>query len=150
MADLRSAPLFELTVRFGEADESRSVGQGGRGERVIAPAASGSFEGEHLRGVVVPPWPDYILRRPDGVSEHEIRAVLQTDDGALIYMQYEGIGHRQDLGPLGSAEGALYFRTVARFETEAARYAWLNRVIAVAVSHPAGPRQLGWSFHAIL
>ncbi|MFN8638134.1 MAG: DUF3237 domain-containing protein [Dehalococcoidia bacterium] len=150
MATLDSVPLFELTVVFPETDESHAIGNGGRGERLVAPAASGTFEGEHLRGVVLPPWPDYILRRADGVTEHEIRAVLRTDDGALIYMQYDGLGHRLDLGPLGGTDGPLYFRTAARFETEAEQYAWLNRILAVAVSHAAGPRRLGWSVHAIL
>jgi len=149
MAGLESTLLFELTVRFGDTDMRLLVGDGGRGRRVVAPAVSGTFEGPHLRGTVVPPWPDYIVDRPDGVTEHEIRAVLRTDDGALIYMDYEGIGHRQALGPLRDGE-AFYFRTLIRFETGDARYAWLNRVLAVGVSHAAGPGALGWSVHAIL
>jgi hypothetical protein len=150
LAELSSIELFELTVGFGDDDRSHAVGIGGRGERVIAPAASGTFEGKYLSGEVLPPWPDYILRRADGVSEHDIHAVLKTTDDALIYMQYEGVGHRLGLGPLGGAEGTLYYRTVARFETASESYSWLNRIIAVAVSHPAGPRQLGWTVHAIV
>ncbi|TAJ21740.1 MAG: DUF3237 domain-containing protein [Dehalococcoidia bacterium] len=149
MADLATTLLFELTVDFGTQDMRMQVGNGGRGKRTVAPAASGTFEGPHLRGEVVPPWPDYITERGDGVIEHEIRAVLRTHDGALIYMDYEGIGHRQPLGPLRESE-SFYFRTLIRFETGDARYAWLNRVLAVGVAHPLAGAGLGWRVHAIL
>lgn len=103
MVDLITTPLLELTVRHGAQDTRLQVGDGGRGKRTLAPAESGAFEGPCLRGVVVPPWPDYIVERPDG----EIRAVLRTDDGALIYMDYVGIGHRQPLRPLHAAKHLL-------------------------------------------
>lgn len=149
MADLESVPLFELTVRFGAQDMRLQAGDGGRGKRTVAPAESGTFDGPYLRGKVVPPWPDYILERADGVIEHEIRAILRTDDGALIYMEYEGIGHRQQLAPLRDGE-AFYFRTLIRFETGDPRYAWLNRVLAIGIAHPLVAGSLGWSVHAIL
>ncbi len=149
MADLESRPLFELVVRFHDVDARRVVGEWAAGERIVAPAAGGTFEGEHLRGEVLEPWPDYLIHRRDGVTDHDIRAVLRTDDGALIYLRYEGIGHREGLGPLGE-DRPFYFRCFARFETGAERYAWLNRILAVMVAHPVDGSGLGWSVHAIL
>ena len=49
---------------------------------------------------------------------------LETDDGALIHMTFEGI--RDDRAP-----GAPYFRTLPRFETAEAKYSFLNRLLAV-------------------
>ena len=56
--------------------------------------------------------------------ELDLRITLETDDGALIHMTFEGI--RDDAAP-----GAPYFRTVPRFETAAPRYSFVNRLVAV-------------------
>ena len=61
-------------------------------------------------------------------------ANLCVSDGALIYMSYPGIGHRNSLGPLGDLEeGELYFRVTPRFETAAEQYRWLNGLVSVGV-----------------
>jgi Protein of unknown function (DUF3237) len=65
-----------------------------------------------------------VVKRADGVLELDLRITLETDDGALIHMTFEGI--RDDAAPGGS-----YFRTLPRFETADARYAFLNRLLAV-------------------
>jgi hypothetical protein len=54
----------------------------------------------------------------------DLRITLETDDGALIYMTFEGV--RDDGAP-----GAPYFRTTPRFETAEPKYAFLNRLLAV-------------------
>jgi hypothetical protein len=41
------------------------------------------FEGDRLRGKVLPGGADWTLKRPDGVVELDLRITLQTDDGAL-------------------------------------------------------------------
>jgi hypothetical protein len=152
MDELRSKFLFEVRVRHGEPMIRYDAGDGGRGARSLVPAADGTFEGPYLRGELLPPLPDYLVQRGDGVIEHDIRAVLRTDDGATVYMEYTGMGHRQGLGPLDEADAAeaLYFRTIARFETGAAQYQWLNRLLAVGVFQPAGAGAVGWRFYAIL
>jgi hypothetical protein len=149
-AELRGEFLFEMTVQFGEGSTQTTVGEGGRGVRRVAPASGGTFKGSHLSGKLLGPLPDYIVARPDGVTEHDIRAVLQTNDGALIYMEYWGIGHRLSLGPVGNgADGDFYFRVACRFETSAEQYQWLNRVLAVGVFQPQAQRAVGWRVYAI-
>jgi hypothetical protein len=88
------------------------------------PIVGGSFEGERLRGKVLPNGDDWTVKRADGVVELDLRVTLETDDAALIHLTFEGI--RND-----SAPGALYFRTLPRFETAAQKYAFLNRLLAV-------------------
>src|SRR5437667_5426651 len=89
---------------------AQKIGAVPHGTRVTAPITSGHFEGPRLRGKVLAGGGDWTLQRADGVLELDLRITLETDDGALIHMTFEGI--RDDRAP-----GAPYFRTVPRFET---------------------------------
>jgi hypothetical protein len=112
-----------MTLRLTTAP-TQDVGAGPHGTRVTFPITGGSFEGERLRGEVLPGGDDWTVKRSDGVMELDLRITLETDDGALIHMTFEGI--RDDGAP-----GAPYFRTVPRFETAAPKYSFVNRLLAV-------------------
>ncbi|MFT3926996.1 MAG: DUF3237 domain-containing protein [Myxococcales bacterium] len=118
---MRTRPLFALKLSTGPIQD---LGKTPVGARVIYPITGGTFEGERLRGNVLPAGGDWTTQRADGVTELDLRITLATDDGALIYMTFAGI--RDD-----HAEGAPYFRTLPRFETAAPQYAFLNRLLAV-------------------
>jgi hypothetical protein len=112
-----------MSVRFTTAP-TQNVGAGPHGTRITFPITGGSFEGDRLRGKVLPGGNDWVVKRPDGVLELDLRVTLETYDGALIHMTFEGI--RNDDAP-----GTPYFRTLPRFETAAPQYAFLNRLLAV-------------------
>jgi hypothetical protein len=112
-----------MSVRFTTAP-TQNVGAGPHGTRITFPITGGAFEGDRLRGRVLPGGNDWVVKRPDGVLELDLRVTLETYDGALIHMTFEGI--RNDDAP-----GAPYFRTLPRFETAAPQYAFLNRLLAV-------------------
>jgi hypothetical protein len=112
-----------LTLRLNTAP-TQDIGAGPRGTRVTFPITGGSFEGDRLRGKVLPGDDDWTVKRSDGVIELDLRVTLETDDGALIHMTFEGI--RDDGAP-----GAPYFRTVPRFETAEPKYSFLNRLLGV-------------------
>jgi hypothetical protein len=118
---MRSRPL--MTLRLSTA-RTQNVGAGPRGTRLTFPIIGGSFEGDRLRGKVLPGGGDWVLKRPDGVLELDLRITLETDNGALIHMTFDGI--RDD-----AAKGAPYFRTLPRFETADTKYSFLNRLLAV-------------------
>lgn len=118
---IRSQPL--MTLRLATAP-TQEVGAGPYGTRVTYPIIGGSFQGDRLRGTVLPGGDDWTVRRPDGVIELDLRITLETDDGALIHMTFTGL--RDDGAP-----GAPYFHTLPRFETAAPRYSFLNRLLAV-------------------
>jgi hypothetical protein len=113
---------------------TQDVGPGPHGTRVTFPITGGSFDGDRLRGKVLPGGDDWTIKRSDGVIELDLRVTLETDDGALIHMTFEGI--RDDAAP-----GGPYFRTTPRFETAAAKYSFLNRLLAIGSgkSTPDGP-----------
>src|SRR6202163_775643 len=107
------------------------------GTRIIAPITSGAFEGPRLRGKVLGGG-DWTISRSDAVLELDLRITLETDDGALIGMTSFGLRHgpAEVLAALARGESVdpstYYFRTAPRFETSAPRYAFLNRLVAVA------------------
>ena len=118
---MRSRALMSLRLRTAP---TQVIGAGPRGSRITFPIIGGSFEGDRLRGKLLPSGDDWTVKRSDGVTELDLRITLETDDGALIYMTFEGI--RDDGAP-----GAPYFRTVPRFETAETKYSFLNRLLAV-------------------
>ena len=85
---LRSEFLCILT---GLVAPPRDIGATARGTRRYYPAIGGSFEGPRLRGEVLPDGGDWLLMRPDGVLEQDVRITLRTDDGAFIYVRYAGM-----------------------------------------------------------
>ena len=128
---MRTRPL--MTLRLTTAP-TQNVGAAPHGTRITYPIIGGSFEGDRLRGQVLPGGGDWALKRPDGVVELDLRITLATDDGALVHMTFEGI--RDDAAP-----GAPYFRTLPRFEAAEPKYSFLNRLISVGVGEirPDGP-----------
>ena len=118
---MRSRPLMSLRLSTGPR---QNIGAGPHGSRITVPITGGSFEGDRLRGKVLPSGDDWTVKRSDGVTELDLRIMLETDDGALIHMTFEGI---RDEG----APGGPYLRTLPRFETAEAKYSFLNRLLAV-------------------
>jgi hypothetical protein len=84
MISLRSELLFTLTGRVSPPQE---IGASPSGQRRIIPVEGGEFEGPKLRGKVLPGGADWMLVRPDGVAQINVRMTLQTDDGDLIFMK---------------------------------------------------------------
>ena len=67
-----------------------------------------------------------MLRLNSTTSKLDVRVVLETDDGELIYSYYEGFIHM-------NADGSYYFRTNPVFQTSSKKYNWLNHTIAIGV-----------------
>ncbi len=127
--------LFRAEITLGSAQE---LGAAPLGHRRIIPITGGRFAGERLSGRVLAGGADWQVVRADGVAELDARYTLETADGALIYVRNRGYRHgpREVLERLSAGENvdpALYYmRTTPLFETGDGRYAWLNRIVAVA------------------
>ena len=75
---------------------------------------------------------------PSGVMRLDVRATLKTDDGALIYMSYNGvmqlapeIAQKLMGGVVLKAEDIANFVAAPTFETSSPKYAWLNGIQAI-------------------
>ncbi len=144
MAEIRTTHLFTLKLQVAGMQQIGATPGGGRRVGLVA---GGSFQGERLHGEVLPGGADWLMDRPDKATTLDVRLVLQTHDGAAIGMTYRGMRH----GPAAVMErlnrgeridpASYYFRIAVRFETAAAKYDWLNRVIAVGTGDrlPEGP-----------
>ncbi|MEX2237131.1 MAG: DUF3237 domain-containing protein [Dehalococcoidia bacterium] len=138
--ELHTEFLLDLVV---DIKPPVSTGAGPLGNRLIFDATGGSFEGPKLKGELLPSGGDWLLMRPDGVMELDVRCTLKTDDGALIFAHYRGVLKAEPAilarfagdDPPGPDE--FYFRTTPRFETGDERYAWLNSVVCVGIGRPA-------------
>jgi hypothetical protein len=97
------------------------------GMRVIAEVESWTVEGERinakLRGHAAADWMTVSAAM---IGTIDARGLLETDDGALIYTWYHG---RLDLS---GGVGASPTYAAPLYETGDERYAWLNKVQAVA------------------
>jgi Protein of unknown function (DUF3237) len=150
---MKTRLLMTMQVRVGTL---LNIGAVPHGTRRTASLGGGTFEGPRLRGTILPGSSvDWQLLRSDGVLEMDLRFTLRTDDGALISMRSFGLRHgpSEVIAAIGRGEtvdpSTYYFRTVPRFDTAHAAYAFLNRLIAVASGdrRPEGPV---YTIHEIL
>jgi Protein of unknown function (DUF3237) len=132
---MRLEPLMNL---HADLKPPAGIGVGPFGGRQIYDVTGGTFEGERLRGRLLPSGGDWLLVDAGGVGRLDVRATLETDDGALIYVQYYGVVVINDKvvsagqGGPPTEYGDTEFFTQPRFETGDARYDWLNRAMAIA------------------
>jgi Protein of unknown function (DUF3237) len=141
---VRTQPLFVMRL---DVRKLLIVGATPGAYRRIGVVPGGSFEGERLSGEVLDGGSDWQTVRNDGSMTLNVRLVLKTRDDALIGMTYQGVRH----GPPDVVERiergevvdptSYYFRINPSFETAAAKYDWINRVVGVGIGHrsPDGP-----------
>jgi hypothetical protein len=125
------APAFEyLGTLHAETGARTVVENGPQGTRTIVQIVGGRFEGPRVKASVQTPSGDWITNRADGSYRLDVRLTLKTDDGALLLVTYNGIGHTTETG--------ASLRAAPLFETGDSRYTWLTRLQAVAVGERVG------------
>jgi hypothetical protein len=152
MLELKSEFLCELV---GDLDEPEQIGMTPKGMRMIYPIVGGTVKGPKLNGEVLAVGADWIVVRPDGVGELDVRATMRTDDGELIYASYRGI-LKIDPEIMGRAQNGeevdpsqYYFRTTPVLETGSEKYSWLNQIICVGVGK-VEPKRVRYKVYQIL
>ena len=143
LPDPRVTRIFRLEATLGEPLD---LGDTARGHRRIMPLTGGTFSGPELNGRLLPgASADWQIVLPDGTALGDIRYTLQTDGGALLYVQSQGVRHGRPevLERLARGEDVdaseYMFRTSTRIETAARELDWLNRGVFIGV----GGRQPG-------
>jgi len=125
---LETRYVFTITADIGSVV---SAGDIGHGVRRIIPIIGGEVRGENITGKVCAFGADFQIIRPNELIELEAKYAIETDDGAVIYVENKGLrfGPLDLLQKLKRGEPVdpelIYFRTVPKFETGAARYRWL-------------------------
>ena len=138
--ELHTKYVFTLTVDIGEVT---TAGDTGHGVRRIIPITGGTVKGDDINGRICPFGADFQVIRPNELIELEAKYAFETDDGATVYVENKGLrfGPIDLLQKLKRGEPVdpklIYFRTVPKFETGAAKYRWLmeNLFIGSAARH---------------
>jgi Protein of unknown function (DUF3237) len=132
---LQTKHVFTITADIAEVTTAGDIGHG---VRRIIPITGGEVRGDDVNGKVLPFGADFQIIRPNELIELEARYAFETDDGAVVYVENRGIrfGPVDLLLKLKRGEPVdpklIYFRTVPKFETGAAKYRWLMEHIFVA------------------
>lgn len=135
MYELKTEYLFDTRFIAVPAPEYMMIGKGGWGTRCIVPIQGGTVEGPKIKATAKSFGADWVLIRPDNAFEVDVRLVLETDDGALIYMYYDGIAEIPEEQIADALEGkwpsVIRGNNTPRFETGHENYLWLNKLKAV-------------------
>jgi hypothetical protein len=83
----------------------------------------GMLSGDRLKGALR--LTNLAARRPDNVNLPTLRGVLDTPDGAAVWVELDGIA------TLRQEDDARLFVTSCRVRTGEQRHLWLNTVVAV-------------------
>jgi hypothetical protein len=109
------------------------IGAGPYGTRVFFQAKGGEVRGPMLTGRALSGGGDWALVGDDGFARVDVRAQVETDDGALLYVTYQGVielnqAMREAMRSGGETDfGDQYFRISPRIETGDERYRRLTQ-----------------------
>ena len=99
--------------------------------------AGGWVKGPKVNGTLIAPGADWLRIMPGGNLRLDVRATIKTDDGALIFLSYNGIISRSREIADRMAKGEVmtsadqYFITAPTMQTSSEAYSWLNHVQCV-------------------
>jgi hypothetical protein len=125
---LQTKYVFTITANIGAVTTAGDIGSG---VRRIIPITGGEVRGANISGKVCPFGADFQIIRPNELIELEAKYALETDDGAVVYVENKGLrfGPVDLLQKLKRGEPVdpklIYFRTVPKFETGHEKYRWL-------------------------
>jgi hypothetical protein len=120
---LELVPLCTIVV---ELAEPLILANTPAGTRVIVEVQDFRVEGDRLRGTMKGnAAADWLTIGPDNTGTLDVRATMETHDGAVIYVAYQG---RRDFSQ--GLDAPIY--TAPKFDTGDERYVWLNKIQAAA------------------
>jgi hypothetical protein len=128
MSDITSLNVEFLFHMHATLADPVFVPNGPNGTRVIVGITGGTVKGPRVNGTVAHLGADWLTMRADGMAQLDVRALITTDDGAVIHTHY--------LGVMAPGEAGPRIVTAPLFETGDERYTWLNGLQAVAVGAP--------------
>jgi hypothetical protein len=135
---LQSRFLANLVL---EIEAGHDTGSANGGHEVVS-VTRGSIDGPRIKGTIISPSGDWMLQRPDKSRLLDVRLLVQTEDGESVYVSCRGVAYT-------APDGKLFARITPVFETSAAKYAWLNNIVAVGVYRPI-PGRVAYRIYEIL
>ena len=125
MRTMELAPFATLTLRTA-SEGLHILGTTPVGTRIIQEITAARLEGSgiaaSLKGFAAADW---LAVDASGVATFDIRLTLLTDDGATLYLRYEGRADWSEGLGRGPIDAAFWF------EAGDERYTWLNALLPV-------------------
>lgn len=136
--ELKSEFIFELEL---DVAPPQVIGPASNGNRLIFPYKGGVVKGDKITGKILGGGGDWGLVLDSNTFKPDVRATIETADGAQILVTYTGYSYAsvKNVAMITAGKGSelspadYYFRTSVSFETSAPKYAWLNHTIGVGV-----------------
>ena len=152
--ELKSEFLFDLSL---DLNPPQIVGPTMKGTRIIFPFRDGMVKSDKINGKILGSGADWGLILDSTTFKVDVRATIQTDDSALIYMTYSGYSYAsaKNRAIIGAGKGSelnpsdYYFRTSVFFETSSPKYAWLNHTVAIGVGRFPAAGKVAYRIYAI-
>ena len=129
--------LEPLLTYYANLEAPLEVGATPFGNRMIVEVNGGEVTGEKIKGkfrnLAAADW----LTMTENYGHLDVRATIETDDGAYIYVEYTGKlelteGVQAALAGGGETDyGEQYFFTSPRMQTGDPRYLWVNNIVCV-------------------
>jgi hypothetical protein len=138
-ASWRLTPVHEFTFDLTRG-ETYYTGETTAGQRAIGEVSGGTVTGSRLNGTVIGPSADWVFVNPDGFGRIDVRTQIATDDGAFIFVRYEGFMETNEAALAAILDPAApetdfdeaYLGIALRMETGDPRYSWVNTTQFVA------------------
>ena len=131
--------MATLTAQLGD---QIVVGDGPKGSRLVIDVPSVSLVGDKIKAsLATHDAADWLTLSEDGqLGALDVRMTLKTDDGAFIYVEYQGRANMQS--------GVI--ATAPTFQTSHEKYLWLNRIQAVAAGQLDSDGKLVYSLYEVV
>ena len=94
----------------------------------------GWVKGPKIEGTLKAPGADWMQVLHDGTARMDVRATIETDDGALIHITYNGVISQSEDSQAKEQRGEvlmgneMYFVSAPTMRTSSEKYGWLNHV----------------------
>ena len=137
----QSGPTAELTTEYAltylaPLDPPVAIDDG---MMIVNVRPGGWVKGPNINGKFISPGADWLRIMPSGVFRLDVRGLIQTDDGAHIYISYNGIiknseesAERLNNGELLTDKDIPYFIAAPTLQTSSEKYSWLNEVQTIS------------------
>ena len=144
--------FVEEFIFSAKVEDPIEVGKGPYGTRTIFGIESGQVKGKRINGKILG-GADWSLIGEDGFLKIDVRTQIETDDGALLYLQYQGLLGINELllEALDKSQqtnfGDQYCYTSIRMETGDERYSWVNTTFFIGEGRniPGGVEYRVWT-----
>jgi len=114
-----------------------------------------TLEGNSIKATTPMPGIDWFTPQSPGVGRPHVRIPFQTDDGALVLMEYRGIVHATEAFSRAVENDAAtrwedqYMRMALMFETTSIKYAWLVQHLFLARGRLLAAKTLEYEVYCV-